>query len=280
MECLGPLAGLGIFLIIFFISFILPIILSMIKIINQYERGIRLRLGRYRGNIEGPGLVLLIPFIDKMIVVDTRETPMNLPSQEVITSDNITIKVSAVVYFQVNQPDKAVLFNQDYITSIFQIAQTTLRNVVGQSELDEILQQRERINEKIREIVDENTQRWGVKITLVEIKDIELPESLQKAMAKQAEAERERRAKIISAEAEYQAAQKLIEAANLIASQPVALQLRLFQLLSDIASKGSNLVIPLPTDLFKFFSSMKNQESSLQSRQVSNKGDNEVDKNE
>lgn len=252
----------------------------MIKIINQYERGIRLRLGRYRGNIEGPGLVLLIPFIDKMIVVDTRETPMNLPSQEVITSDNITIKVSAVVYFQVNQPDKAVLFNQDYITSIFQIAQTTLRNVVGQSELDEILQQRERINEKIREIVDENTQRWGVKITLVEIKDIELPESLQKAMAKQAEAERERRAKIISAEAEYQAAQKLIEAANLIASQPVALQLRLFQLLSDIASKGSNLVIPLPTDLFKFFSSIKNQESLIQSRQVSNKETNEVDKNE
>ncbi|MCS7164909.1 MAG: slipin family protein [Candidatus Calescibacterium sp.] len=253
MECLAPLASVGIFLIILFVSFILPIIISMIKIINQYERGIRLRLGKYRGVVEGPGLVILIPFIDKMIVVDTRETPMNLPSQEVITSDNITIKVSAVVYFQVIEPDMAVLRNQDYITSIFQIAQTTLRNVVGQSELDEILQQRERINEKIRDIVDENTKRWGVKITLVEIKDIELPESLQKAMAKQAEAERERRAKIISAEAEYQAAQKLVEAANLIASQPVALQLRLFQLLADIASKGSNLVIPLPTELFKFF---------------------------
>ncbi|MCX7758458.1 MAG: SPFH domain-containing protein [bacterium] len=268
MDCLGPITGLGIFLLIFFVSFVLPVIISMIKIINQYERGIRLRLGKYRGNVEGPGLIILIPFIDKMIVVDTRETPMNLPSQEVITSDNITIKVSAVVYFQVVEPDMAVLRNQDYITSIFQIAQTTLRNVVGQSELDEILQQRERINEKIREIVDENTQRWGVKITLVEIKDIELPETLQKAMAKQAEAERERRAKIISAEAEYQAAQKLIEAANLIAIQPVALQLRLFQLLSDIASKGSNLVIPLPTDLFSFFSDFTKKIEKFESKKV------------
>ncbi len=253
-DCLGPLTGFAIFFIIIFFSFILPTIISMIKIINQYERGIRLRLGKWIGKIEGPGLVILIPFIDRMMVVDIREIPMNLPSQEIITADNITIRVSAVVYFQVVEPDKAVLKNQDYSNSIFQISQTTLRNVVGQSELDEILQQREKINEKIREIVDENTQRWGVKVNLVEIKDIELPESLQKAMAKQAEAERERRAKIISAEAEYQAAQKLIEAANLIATQPVSLQLRFFQLLSDISSKGSNLVIPLPTDLFKMFS--------------------------
>ncbi|MEN3014457.1 MAG: slipin family protein [bacterium] len=259
IECLSSLAGLGIVGIIFIISFILPLLLSMIRILNQYERGIILRLGKYTGSVKEPGLILLIPFIDKLITIDIRETPMNLPSQEVITADNITIKVSAVVYFQVTQPDKAILFNQDYITSIFQIAQTTLRNVIGQSELDEILQKRENINQKIREIVDENTQRWGVKITIVEIKDIELPESLQKAMAKQAEAERERRAKIISAEAEYQAAQKLVEAAQLIASQPVTLQLRLFQLLSDIASKGSNLVIPLPTDLFKLISIIEPQ---------------------
>ncbi len=258
-TCIGSL-GFLVIAIIFLISFVLPVVLSIIKIVNQYERGIRLRLGRYVGHVEGPGLIILIPFIDKMIIVDTRETPMNLPSQEVITGDNITIKVSAVVYFQVIHPDKAVLQNQDYAASIFQIAQTTLRNVVGQSELDEILQQRERINEKIREIVDENTQRWGVKITLVEIKDIELPETLQKAMAKQAEAERERRAKIISAEAEFQAAQKLVEAANLISSQPVALQLRFFQLLSDIASKGSNMVIPLPTELFAFFAKNINGE--------------------
>lgn len=269
MECLGSLTGIIVFLLIIFFSFVLPAIISMIKVINQYERGIRLRLGKYIGRVEGPGLIILIPFIDKMIVVDIREIPMNLPSQEIITADNITIKVSAVVYFQVIEPDKAVLRNQDYVNSIFQISQTTLRNVVGQSELDEILQYRERINEKIREIVDENTQRWGIKINLVEIKDIELPESLQKAMARQAEAERERRAKVISAEAEYQAAQKLVEAANLIAYQPVSLQLRFFQLLSDISSKGSSVIIPVPTDLFKFISEQVSSKEESKSEKES-----------
>jgi len=250
MEIIGSLIFLCFVIIIFF----LPLLFSAIRIINHYERGIRLRLGKFTGNVEGPGLTIVIPLIEKLVVIDTRERPMDLPSQEIITADNITIKVGAVVYFQVVEPDKAFLQNQDYILSVFQLAQTTLRNVIGQSELDEILQAREKINERVREIVDESTHRWGIKVTLVEIKDIELPQGLQKAMARQAEAERERRAKIISAEAEYQAAQKLVDAAKLLGSEPIALQLRLFQLLSDISSKGTNLVIPIPTELFSIIS--------------------------
>jgi len=250
MEVLGAL----LFLIFVIFTFIIPALLSIIRVINHYERGIRLRLGSFTGKVEEPGIKLLIPIVDKLFIIDIRERPLDLPSQEIITADNITIKVGAVVYFQVVEPDKSLLQNQDYVLSVFQLAQTTLRNVIGQSELDEILQAREKINERIRDIIDENTHRWGIKVTLVEIKDIELPQGLQKAMAKQAEAERERRAKIISAEAEYQAAQKLVDAAKLLGSEPVALQLRLFQLLSDISSKGTNIVIPLPTDLFNIIS--------------------------
>jgi regulator of protease activity HflC (stomatin/prohibitin superfamily) len=261
------------FLFIVFFAFILPLLASIIKIVNQYERGIILRLGKFNKVVD-PGLVILIPIVDRIILIDIREVPMNLPSQEVITADNITIKVSAVVYFQVVKPEDAFLKVQDYVSAIFQLAQTTLRNVVGQSELDEILQHREKINLKIKEIVDETTQKWGIKITLVEIKDIELPEAMQRAMAKQAEAERERRAKIIHAEGEYQAAQKLTEAANLMATQPVTIQLRLLQVLTEVSqNKGSVIVLPIPTSLMELISkidklNLKNPETNITIKEV------------
>lgn len=227
--------------------------LSSIKIVPEYERGVIFRLGRLMG-ARGPGLFFVIPVFERMIRIDTRVITMDVPVQEVITMDNVTIKVNAVLYFQVINPNWAVTKVVDYIRATMQIAQTTLRSVVGQVELDELLAKREKINQKLQQIIDEQTEPWGIKVTIVEIKDVELPQSMQRAMAKQAEAEREKRAKVIHAEGELQASRTLAEAANIIAREPVTLQLRYLQTLTEIAvEKNSTIVFPLPVDIISPF---------------------------
>jgi regulator of protease activity HflC (stomatin/prohibitin superfamily) len=221
--------------------------------VQQYERGVIFVLGRLVG-AKGPGIFLVPPFITRMIKVDLRIVTLPVPAQEVITRDNVTIKVSAVVYFYVVDPASAVVNVMNFIQATTQIGQTTLRNVLGQSELDELLSQRTKINRELQTIIDEHTERWGVKVTAVEIKDIELPNTMQRAMAKQAEAEREKRAKIIHAEGELQASSQLAQAANIIGSQPSTLQLRYLQTLTEIAvEKNSTIIFPLPIDLIEPF---------------------------
>lgn len=236
------------------ILIIVIIILSQaIKILREYERGVIFRLGRLVG-AKGPGLILLIPIVDKMVRVSLRVITMDVPPQEVITKDTVPVKVNAVIYFRVVNPENSVVEIQDFINATSQIAQTTLRSVLGQMELDELLSQREKINQTLQKIVDEHTGPWGVKVTAVETKDVELPENMKRAMAKQAEAERERRAKIIHAEGEYQASEKLVKAAERIATQPMALQLRYLQTLTEIsADKNSTILFPLPIDLIRPF---------------------------
>ncbi len=232
---------------------ILMIGFSAIKIVPEYERGVVFRLGRLVG-ARGPGLFFLIPFIERMVRVDQRVITMDVPPQEVITLDNVTIKVNAVLYFMVVDPEKAIVKVMDYIRATMQIAQTTLRSVVGQVELDELLARREAINERLQRIIDEQTEPWGVKVTIVEVKDVELPQGMQRAMAKQAEAEREKRAKIIHADGELAASRMLAEAATIIASEPVTLQLRYLQTLTEIAvEKNSTIIFPLPVDTIKVF---------------------------
>jgi len=232
---------------------ILMIGFSAIKIVPEYERGVVFRLGRLVG-ARGPGLFFLIPFIERMVRVDQRVITMDVPPQEVITLDNVTIKVNAVLYFMVVDPEKAIVKVMDYIRATMQIAQTTLRSVVGQVELDELLARREAINERLQRIIDEQTEPWGVKVTIVEVKDVELPQGMQRAMAKQAEAEREKRAKIIHADGELAASRMLAEAATVIASEPVTLQLRYLQTLTEIAvEKNSTIIFPLPVDTIKVF---------------------------
>src|SRR5665648_486667 len=235
------------------ILIIVIIILSQsIKILREYERGVIFRLGRLVG-AKGPGLILL-PIVDKMVRVSLRVITMDVPPQEVITKDTVPVKVNAVIYFKVVNPENSVVQIQDFINATSQIAQTTLRSVLGQMELDELLTQREKINQTLQKIVDEHTGPWGVKVTAVETKDVELPENMKRAMAKQAEAERERRAKIIHAEGEYQASEKLVQAAEKIATQPMALQLRYLQTLTEIAAdKNSTTLFPLPIDLIRPF---------------------------
>ena len=236
------------------ILIIVIIILSMaIKILREYERGVIFRLGRLVGG-KGPGMIFLIPIIDKMVRVSLRVITMDVPPQEVITKDTVPVKVNAVIYFKVVNPENSVVQIQDFINATSQIAQTTLRSVLGQMELDELLTQREKINQTLQKIVDEHTGPWGIKVTAVETKDVELPENMKRAMAKQAEAERERRAKIIHAEGEYQASEKLVQAAEKIATQPMALTLRYLQTLTEIAAdKNSTILFPLPIDLIKPF---------------------------
>lgn len=232
---------------------ILMIGFSAIKVVPEYERGVVFRLGRLVG-ARGPGLFFLIPFIERMVRVDQRVITMDVPPQEVITLDNVTIKVNAVLYFMVVEPEKAIVKVMDYIRATMQIAQTTLRSVVGQVELDELLAHREAINERLQRIIDEQTEPWGVKVTIVEVKDVELPQGMQRAMAKQAEAEREKRAKIIHADGELAASRMLAEAATVIASEPVTLQLRYLQTLTEIAvEKNSTIIFPLPVDTIKIF---------------------------
>ncbi len=232
---------------------VLMIILSAVKIVPEYERGVVFRLGRLAG-ARGPGLFFLIPIFERMVRVDTRVITMDVPAQEVITRDNVTIRVSAVLYFRVLDPQMAVVKVMDYIRATSQIAQTTLRSVVGQVELDALLAQREDINQRLQQIIDEQTEPWGVKVTIVEIRDVELPQTMQRAMAKQAEAEREKRAKIIHADGEFEASKKLAQAAQVIQSQEAALQLRYLQTLTEIAvEKNSTIVFPLPVDTLKVF---------------------------
>jgi regulator of protease activity HflC (stomatin/prohibitin superfamily) len=226
---------------------------SAIKILNEYERAVLFRLGRIR-DIKGPGLIIIIPGIDKIVRIDMRTITMDVPPQDVITKDNVSIKVNAVVYFRVLDANAAVVNVENYLFATSQLAQTTLRSVCGQVELDEILSQREKVNLQIQDILDRSTDPWGIKVSLVEVKHIDLPEEMKRAMAKQAEAERERRAKIINAAGEFQAAQKLIEAAALMETQPMSLQLRYLQTLNQIATtNNASTVIPIPIDLFKPF---------------------------
>lgn len=235
-----------------FVIFILFVLFSSIKILVEYERAVVLRLGRYQG-VRGPGIILLIPFIETMRKVNTQIMVMDVPSQDIITKDNISVKVNAVVYFRVVAPEKAVLVVENVWDAISMIAQTTLRSIVGQFELDDLLSNREKINHEMQTIIDTQTDSWGVKISSVELKHIDLPVEMQKAMSRQAESERERRAKVILAEGEYQAAEKLAEASRIIGENPVTLQLRYLQTLSEITSKDNNksTIIPIPIDLIK-----------------------------
>jgi regulator of protease activity HflC (stomatin/prohibitin superfamily) len=242
------------FIPIAIVLFALFVIISMaVKIVAEYERGVIFRLGRLIG-AKGPGLFLIIPFVDRMVKVDLRVVTMDVPSQEVITKDNVTVRVNAVIYFRVVDPEASVVKVLDHIRATSQIAQTTLRNVLGQSELDELLASRDKLNQMLQKIIDEHTDPWGIKVSTVEIKEVELAESMRRMMAAQAEAERERRAKIIHAEGELQASSKLAEAGVIIAKEPVTLQLRYLQTLTEIASeRNSTLIFPLPIDLIKMF---------------------------
>ena len=241
-------------IIIGVIVLVLLVLIPMtVKIVAEYERGVIFRLGRLVG-AKGPGLFLIIPFVDRMMKVDLRVVTMDVPSQEVITKDNVTVRVNAVVFLRVVDPESAVVKVLDHIRATSQISQTTLRNVLGQSELDELLAEREKLNETLQKIIDEQTDPWGVKVSAVEIKEVELAETMRRMMAAQAEAERERRAKIIHAEGEFQASERLAQAGSIIAKEPTTLQLRYLQTLTEVASeRNSTLVFPIPIDLINLF---------------------------
>ena len=240
---------MNIILIVAIVIFVIIILAAAIRIVNEYERGVIFRLGRFVG-VRGPGFILLIPFVERMVKIDLRVVTMDVPTQECITMDTVTVKVDAVVYFRVMKPEDAVLNVEQYIRATSLLSQTSLRNVVGQSELEDLLAHRDKINEKLQSLIDEGTEPWGIKVSMVEVRDVELPDTMQRAMAAQAEAERERRAKIVHAEGEFQAAQKLADAAGVIASQPAALQLRYLQTLTTISTERTNtIVFPLPIEL-------------------------------
>ncbi|MDX1702477.1 MAG: slipin family protein, partial [Melioribacteraceae bacterium] len=235
------------------ITFVIFILASAIRVLREYERGVVFRLGRLIGS-KGPGLILLIPVIDRMVRVSLRTVVMDVPEQDVITKDNVSLKVNAVVYFRVVQAEKAIVEVEKYLDATSQLSQTTLRSVLGQSQLDEILAERDKINIKLQQIIDSQTDPWGIKVSTVEVKHVDLPPEMQRAMAKQAEAERERRAKVIHAEGEFQASKKLKEAADVIATEPTALQLRFLQTLTEVASeKNSTTIFPVPIDLLRPF---------------------------
>jgi regulator of protease activity HflC (stomatin/prohibitin superfamily) len=231
----------------------LMLLSSAVRVLREYERGVVFRLGRLVGS-RGPGLILLIPIIDRMVKVSLRTVAMDIPPQDVITKDNVSVKVNAVLYFRVMDPSKAITEVEDFLYATSQLSQTTLRSVLGGHELDEMLSEREKINSNLQEIIDSHSDPWGVKVTLVELKHVDLPQEMQRAIARQAEAERERRAKIIHAEGEYQASQKLRDAAEVISEFPQALQLRFLQTLTEVAAENnSTIVFPLPIDLLKNF---------------------------
>ena len=249
-------------LLIYFVIAVVVIILlsAALKVVQEYERGAVFRLGRFVG-LRGPGLVFLIPFVERMMKVDLRVITMDVPAQECITRDNVTVKVDAVIYFRVVDASNAVLKVLDYIKATSLLATTTLRNVVGQSELDELLAHRDKLNDKMQVVVDEGTNPWGIKVSMVEVKDVEMPDTMKRAMAAQAEAERERRAKVVHAEGEYQAAEKLADAAKIISTQPIALQLRYLQTLAGIATERTNTILfPLPLDMVTPFLSRGSSE--------------------
>jgi regulator of protease activity HflC (stomatin/prohibitin superfamily) len=243
--------ALGIIVVVAFFGLI-AVGLS-VKVLREYERGVIFRLGRLIAT-KGPGLILLIPLVDRMVKVDLRTITLNVPPQEVITRDNVPSRVNAVAYFRVVDSNKAIVEVENYLIATSQIAQTALRSVLGKAELDQLLSERERLNEELQKIIDESTEPWGVKVTAVEIKDVEIPEQMQRAMARQAEAERERRAKIINSEGEFQAAQKLTDAADIISTNPASLQLRYLQTLLEIGSnQNTTIVFPLPMDVLEPF---------------------------
>ncbi len=252
--------------------FVVSILISAIKIVKEYERGVIFRLGRVQGGPKGPGLFILLPFVDKMVKIDLRTVTMDVPPQDIITRDNVPARVNAVVYFRVIDPNKSVVEIENHVLATSQISQTTLRSVLGQKDLDDLLTNREEINEQLQEIIDEQTDPWGVKVSVVEVKDVEIPSQMQRAMARQAESERERRAKIIAAEGEFQASERLRQAADRLES-PTALQLRLFQTMGEIAvNQNSTIVLPVPIDLLRPYLSQHDgyrasaQEKSVQER--------------
>jgi regulator of protease activity HflC (stomatin/prohibitin superfamily) len=251
-------AALGVLLVV--VIFAAIVLGSAVRVLREYERGVVFRLGRLIAT-KGPGLILLIPLIDRMERVDLRTVTLNIPPQEVITRDNVPSSVNAVAYFRVVDQDRAIVEVENYLLATSQIAQTALRSVLGKAELDQLLSERERLNEELQTIIDESTEPWGVKVTAVEIKDVEIPEQMQRAMARQAEAERERRAKIINSEGEYQAAQKLTDAADIISTNPASLQLRYLQTLLEIGSnQNTTIVFPLPMDVLEpFLGGMKTE---------------------
>ncbi len=229
------------------------ILANAVRILREYERGVVFRLGRFIG-VKGPGLIILWPFIDKMVKVSLRTVVMDVPPQDIITKDNVSLKVNAVIYFRVVQPDKAIVEVENYLFATSQLSQTTLRSVLGQSELDDLLAERDKINLQLQKIIDHQTEPWGIKVSNVEVKHIDLPQEMQRAMAKQAEAERERRSKIIAAEGEFQASQRLADAAKILSDQPSALTLRYLQTLREIATENnSTTIFPVPIDLLKPF---------------------------
>jgi regulator of protease activity HflC (stomatin/prohibitin superfamily) len=234
------------------------VIYTSIKILMEYERGVIFFLGKFQ-EVKGPGLIIVIPVVQKMLRVNLQTVTMDVPAQDVITRDNVTVKVNAVIFFRVVDPQRAILAVQDYLYSTSQIAQTTLRSVLGQSQLDELLAKRDEINVELQRIIDQQTEPWGVKVSVVEVKNVDLPQEMQRAIAKQAEAERERRAKVIHAEGEFQAAQKLSEAADIIGRNPIALQLRYLQTLVEVAAeKNSTTIFPIPIDIISpFLQAMK-----------------------
>jgi regulator of protease activity HflC (stomatin/prohibitin superfamily) len=244
-------AGIGSIIVLFAaVLFVIFIVASGVRIVKEYERGVIFRLGRVQGGAKGPGLFFLIPVMDKMVKVDLRTVTMDVPPQDVITRDNVPARVNAVVYFRVLDPNKSVIEVENFVLATSQISQTTLRSVLGQKELDDLLTDREAINDELQTIIDQQTDPWGVKVSVVEVKDVEIPQGMQRSMAGQAQAERERRAKIIAAEGEYQASERLRQAADRLES-PTALQLRLFQTLGEISSENnSTVIIPVPMDLF------------------------------
>jgi regulator of protease activity HflC (stomatin/prohibitin superfamily) len=238
--------------------FLIIILISAVKIVQEYERGVIFRLGRLQG-AKGQGLFFIIPLVDRMVKVDLRVVTLDIPAQEAITRDNVTVRVNAVAYFRVIDPSDAIVQVEDFRRATWQIAQTSLRSVLGQSDLDELLIHRDEINHKLQKIIDEATEPWGIKVSVVEVKDVELPDTMKRAMARQAEAEREKRAKIIHAEGEYSAAQRLQDAAAVIAKEPGAIQLRYLQTLTEIAvEKNSTIIFPIPIEFFKAFSGLLN----------------------
>jgi regulator of protease activity HflC (stomatin/prohibitin superfamily) len=243
--------------IIILVLVILVLLSKAIYVLREYERGVMFRLGRLTG-VRGPGLVVIIPFIDRMVRVQLRIVAMDVPPQDVVTKDNVSVKVNAVVYFRVFQPDKAIVEVEDFNYATSQLSQTTLRSVIGSAELDELLSEREKINQELQSILDKATDSWGIKVSAVEVKHVDLPEGMQRAIARQAEAERERRAKVIHADGEFQASEKLSQAAAVLAAQPTSIQLRFLQTLNEIAvEKNSTIVFPVPIDIIEHFMGMK-----------------------
>ena len=260
--------GVAAILVVIVALFVVSVILSAIKVVKEYERGVIFRLGRVQGGPKGPGLFFLWPFVDRMVKIDLRTVTMDVPPQDVITRDNVPARVNAVVYFRVVDPNRSVIEVENHVLATSQISQTTLRSVLGQKDLDQLLTNREEINEELQSIIDEQTDPWGVKVSVVEVKDVEIPSQMQRAMARQAESERERRAKIIAAEGEYQASERLRQAADRLES-PTALQLRLFQTMGEIAvNQNSTIILPVPIDLFKPFLESQNGASSSYGQEV------------